>query len=283
LINRREAIFAGKPERKSEMDMDKDKDPFDEAIAEDEAMRKDDEWMDDEGEAPAAPSVAVVVSPEAEKPAGESAQPDAGMGAAEPAAESTSVAEEPAAEPAAEEPAPAQEPGEAGPSFEESVAQLKADFGEEFVGFIKAIAEQAAKDVAMKMGEESVGSMGKRIDALIDDIMRARHRDAIAAVHSDVEDIANSPEFQTFVDGMEEAEKAEANRVINSGTAKEIIKLLNEFKASKSSNAEQEEFELDAATAVRGSPGGPMNLAGDSPDDYGDEEEWNQDTLRLRR
>jgi hypothetical protein len=253
--------------------MEKEKDPFDEAIEED-ANSREDEWLDDEGEAPAAPSVAVVVAPEAkaEKSAAEPASAEAA-----PAAASEPVADEPVAnEPPAESAAEPEE--KSGPTFDEAVAQLKTDFGEEFVGFIHAIAEHAAERVAKKIGEDSAGSMGQRIDALIDDIMRARHRDAIMSAHSDVEEVANSPEFQQFIDGMDEAAKAEASRIIDSGSAKEVVKLLGEFKASKAVSAEEDEFELDAAMAVKGSPSAPSNLSGESPDDYGDDEDWNTDT-----
>jgi hypothetical protein len=256
-----------------------EKDPFDEALADDAASKRD-EWMEDEPETTAAaPAVAAVIGegePETEAPT--KAEPQVSEVEAPAAAESPApAAAESIAEPAAT--------GVSRSDYDAAVSLFRNDFGEEFANALDTIAKFHAQALTGEASSSLSANLTGQIDQAIGDLQRARHFDAISAAHEDAEEIAESPAFKAWLDSLDEAEKARSQAVTESGTTKEVIALLKKFKAGQAVAApsEQDEFDLDAATGVKSSPNVPANLAGDDPNDFGDESEWDKDTLGIRR
>lgn len=118
---------------------------------------------------------------------------------------------------------------------------LAEDFGPEFVKMIQVIAGTSAKDearnVAREVIEPALGevrqSVNEIIDTITDDKTRA-HFTAIAAKHPDFNEVAESPEFNQFLQSYENGEQ-----IASQGATKDVIALLDAFKASKQPPAEE--------------------------------------------
>lgn len=111
-------------------------------------------------------------------------------------------------------------------SFEEAVAALREDFGDQFITWVEAIAKKAAGSAA----DEKVGALGKRLDDLEGNLgneMERNHYEMIADVHPDFVDVSNEPAFQEYV----AANGKQA--IVDKGSARQINKLLSDYKASK--------------------------------------------------
>jgi hypothetical protein len=129
---------------------------------------------------------------------------------------------------------------------EQAMRQLSEDFGEDFVKLIEAVARASAGKVAGQIADERVGAvkgeigaikgeLGKAVEDIVADIKDSKaraHFGQIAAAHPDFREIGKSAEFKAYIDGMPEAQKAEAVRVAKNGSAQEIVKLLSDFKES---------------------------------------------------
>ncbi|MDQ1817243.1 hypothetical protein RBA41_28455 [Massilia sp. CCM 9210] len=127
---------------------------------------------------------------------------------------------------------------------------LADDFGPEFVDLIKRL---IAKVCADKVGE-GLGTLSSTVDEVIQHLQgerNANHFKAIAAAHEDFTDVVESPEFSAWKDGQEPAEQARLSQVIDAGSTQEIIDMLTDFKASKSSGVD--DSEIDGAEGVRSS------------------------------
>lgn len=113
---------------------------------------------------------------------------------------------------------------------------LKEDFGAEFVTMLTALVKHVATECAAKVsgehGEASKASIDEKIAGMTNYLERA-HFEKISDAHPDFNDIAGSDEFKAWVAGMEGDEKADADRVVASGSARKIIALLNRYKAAK--------------------------------------------------
>jgi hypothetical protein len=130
---------------------------------------------------------------------------------------------------------------------EAAMKQLAEDFGEDFVKMIEAIATAKAKEAGGAAASEKFGELSKTVDDIIGDIVDTKaqkHFEAIANAHPDFNEIGASEEFKTYVESLPEADKAAAIEVIGNGSAKQIIKLLDGFKAA---NAAGEEAGAEAA------------------------------------
>lgn len=190
----------------------------------------------------------------ADAPAGESGEQAVGE-ALEEVAEGTS---NPQLEEAAEEMAQAVESGEM--TAAQAMKQLAEDFGEDFVKMIEAVATAKAREAGEKVIGEKVGELSKTVDQIIDNLVDDKsraHFKAIADKHPDFNDVGQSPEFRSYIEGLPEAERAQAQQVVSGGSSDEVIKLLDSFKASTRSAPSQGDTQsdeaMDAAEGVRSS------------------------------
>jgi hypothetical protein len=98
-------------------------------------------------------------------------------------------------------------------------------------------------------------TLAELIDSLNDERERA-HFGAIAEHHPDFNDVAGSQGFHAYLMAMPEDERTDAQRIVDGGTAKEIIGLLSAFKKSQhqgesNDTSEPDDDALDAAEGVR--------------------------------
>ena len=137
-------------------------------------------------------------------------------------------------------------------SPDDALKMLANDFGEDFAKMLSTV-------IDAKVAQAS-SSMGQSVDEIISDIVdtKARnHFEAIAERHPDFMDVSASPDFTAYVDAMPEEGKAEAMRVIEGGTAREICKMLDVFKAATAQPAGAtaadagNDDDMDAAEGVR--------------------------------
>lgn len=154
-------------------------------------------------------------------------------------------------------------------SVDQAMKQLADDFGDEFVKMIEAIATAKAKEAGGAAASEKMGELSKTVDEIIGDIVDTKaknHFETIADAHPDFNEIGDSEEFKNFIESMPDDKKEEALRVVANGSAKQIVRLLNEFKAATPAAKSEEltqaaesivdEFSdaaMDAAEGVRSS------------------------------
>ncbi|WP_017879726.1 hypothetical protein [Janthinobacterium sp. CG3] len=155
---------------------------------------------------------------------------------------------------------------------------LTEDFGPEFVALITAIVKKICKRTA----EEHTAPYRKDIDDVIAELNNEKqraHYEKIVDAYPDFMDIANSDEFKAWIEGLEPENKADVERVVNEGNAKEIIAMLKEYKASlaapapEASGGDDMTAALDAAEGVR-SGGLKLPAAPVGKDDYASA--WNE-------
>lgn len=190
--------------------------------------------------------------------------------------------DEPALATAADDMAEKVESGEMTP--EQAMRQLAEDFGEPFVKMIEVIAAAAAG----KTADSKFGQVRSDIDEVISHISNARERahfEAIAEAHPDFDEIGQSEAFKAFA-----GTDPERQRIAASGSAKEINKLLTEFKAQSSTPetpadaqapataaapaaSPEDEEAMDAAEGVRSSGGLSLPKEPTPAGDY--EAAWN--------
>lgn len=155
------------------------------------------------------------------------------------------------------------------PTYDEAVGTLTQDFGEDFVKLIQVVATGATRGEV----EKSTAEIRDQVDGVIDGVRGAFgqvHKEMISSVHEDFEEIAESEEFRAFIEGLDEEAKAAAIGVIDNGSARQIVKLLTEFKktipadGTGNDDARYDSAALDAAAGVRSSGGRAPSLGGDS-------------------
>ena len=81
---------------------------------------------------------------------------------------------------------------------------------------------------------QAVGYIKGTVDEIINDIVdtKARsHFEAIADKHPDFQEVGDSEQFKAYIESMPEDQKGRALEIIAGGSAKQIIKLLDTFKA----------------------------------------------------
>lgn len=161
---------------------------------------------------------------------------------------------------------------------EQAMQTLTEDFGEDFAKMLDVLITAKTGDVAGKMVDEKVGQVGATIDSVIKDIVDDRsrtHFETIADAHPDFHEMADSQLMKDYLGSLPEDARAKAEQVIEKGSAKAIVKLLNDVKASaKKPEPEQEDPEhqanVEAATGVRSSglrlPDPPAAAANDYED-----------------
>lgn len=199
---------------------------------------------------------------------------------AEPVAEEATPEGEGAAEgldieEAAESPAEeAAEHADVGAEVEAAIKMLSDDFGPEFVNAIKLVATHCAGQKTDEIAEKHVGAIGQTLDAIIADLSDGKakaHFKEIKAAHPDFDVVSKSDEFAGWLNTLPEAERAEADAVIDHGQAEDVIQMLTKFKQAAGGQDEADEFDAaaDAAEGVRSS-GMRLPEAPTANDEYAD-------------
>lgn len=148
---------------------------------------------------------------------------------------------------------------------------LAEDFGPEFVKMIEAIASSKAEAAGRQIAEQATSALGQSVQEIIDNIVddRARsHFEKIADAHPDFDQIAGTPEFSEFAKAYPEGE-----RIAENGNARQIVKMLNDFKASSAKQEKAPDPAVDAAEGVRSSG---MRLPQQPSKANGYEDAWDQ-------
>ena len=141
---------------------------------------------------------------------------------------------------------------------DEAMAALAEDFGEDFARTLTKIIERKASEIAERAIGEKVGKVDKTVQDLIGNIQndKARyHYETIADAHPDFMDIAKGEELKQYVQSLDGEQAKKAQAVIDGGSAKQVIKLLNDFKKAKEQPAPApvDDAALTAAEGVRSS------------------------------
>lgn len=161
--------------------------------------------------------------------------------------------------------------------IDEVMATLAEDFGDEFVSALTQVIEARAAEIASKVADEKVGTVAGNMDQLIASLTdeKARtHFETIADAHPDFMEVAQSDAFKQWVDSLgDKAEQAKA--VIESGSARQVVKLLSEFKAAGQAgqDAMEDDAAMLAAQSVKGRGGMRLPEKPQVADDY--EAAWN--------
>lgn len=161
--------------------------------------------------------------------------------------------------------------------IDEVMATLAEDFGDEFVSALTQVIEARAAEIASKVADEKVGAVSGTVDQLISSLTddKARnHFETIADAHPDFMEVAQSDAFKQWVDSLgDKAEQAKA--IIEGGSSRQVVKLLDEFKAAGQSgqDAAQDDAAMLAAQSVRGRGGMRLPEKPQVADDY--EAAWN--------
>jgi hypothetical protein len=154
----------------------------------------------------------------------------------EPSEPGETEAQEQAEPPAAEAIEQAVEQVQSGNmTADEALQSLTGDFGEEFAKALGVLIESKAAEIAGRTADEKVGQVSQKLDGVVNHLVddrRNSHFESISDAHEDYMDIAGSPAFKGYIDGMDEEAKATAINTIERGRARDIIKLLNSYKAA---------------------------------------------------
>lgn len=148
---------------------------------------------------------------------------------------------------------------------------LAEDFGADFVQLLTRYIKQICKT---EVGD-GIGGVKDLVDEVVATLTaerQASHFNAINSAHADFLEIVDSPEFGDWKAGQEQDEQVRLQRVIDSGSAQEIIDMLTAFKNAKSSSSVNED-ELDGAEGVR-STGLTLPKQPAAADDYA--AAWNE-------
>ena len=139
------------------------------------------------------------------------------------------------------------------------------DYGREFV--VGAVA--LAAPLIDAKAESYVNDVNGSLESLVSEIQQAfsgMHKASIADAHEDFEEVVEGEEFKKWLDSLDEAEKAKAEQVVESGSAGQVVKLLGKFKDSLKASKEpspEDVWAEDAATSVRSSA--PLSIPSRAP------------------
>lgn len=140
-------------------------------------------------------------------------------------------------------------------TLDQAVATLGNDFGPEFTKMLGVLIESKAREIAGSLADEKVGAVRGEFDGLVNEIVEDKkrsHMELISDAHPDFIEVAGSPEFKAFVEALPGSEQEMAKQVIESGTARQINKLLSTFKSAKTAEPEDTQA-MDDAEGVRSS------------------------------
>lgn len=126
---------------------------------------------------------------------------------------------------------------------DEALKVLAADFGDDFASMLSSIIDAKVAQV----GE----GVNKSVNEIIEDIVDTKaktHFETIADRHPDFMDVAESAEFKAYCEATPECAK-----VVESGSAREINKMLDAYKKQAKTEPQQDDPSMDAAEGVRSS------------------------------
>lgn len=166
----------------------------------------------------------------------------------------------------AEAVAVAAEAVEQGAAPDDVMATLASDFGSDFVEAIGKLIEAKAGAIAERVAGEKVnpvmGTVEQLIGSLTDERQR-NHFEAIADRHPDFNEVASNPAFQEWVSQQGEA----AQSVVEGGSARQVIALLDQFKAAAGGGGE-DMAAMQAAESVPARRGLSLPKQPAAADDY---------------
>jgi hypothetical protein len=153
------------------------------------------------------------------------------------------------------------------------VSQFVEDFGLDTVAVMAIVGGALGGKPVSASNDTELASKLDELSANVSEAFSRMHEGAIRDAHEDFAEIAASEQFGNWVTGLDEDQQAKVVEALDNGTAGQIIKVLNDYKASLTPTSEepaQEDtsYAEDAAGAVRGSS--PLKLptrAPTSPDD----------------
>lgn len=126
---------------------------------------------------------------------------------------------------------------------DEAIASLKEDFGESFVNMITTVARTAVKADVERMQADHQ----KDIESIADRYQR-EHFEAIHDAHPDAFDIAQTDEFKAW------AEKNGKQDLVQNGSARQINKMLDQYKKEQAPAAAPSPAPAPAPAAPRTVP-----------------------------
>jgi hypothetical protein len=158
------------------------------------------------------------------------------------------------------------------------LARLSEDFGQDFVDALRTVIDARASDIADKVAGQKVGEVAGTVDKIISGLTdeRARaHFEAIADAHPDFMEVNDSKEFQGWIESLGDGAE-EARAIVEGGSARQINKLLSDFKAASKQGDESvdEDAAMAAAQSVTGRAGIRLPSKPSASDDY--EAAWNE-------
>ncbi len=167
----------------------------------------------------------------------------------------------------AEAVAVAAEAVEQGAAPDDVMATLSADFGPDFMEAIGKLIEAKASAIAERVAGEKVnpvmGTVEQLIGSLTDERQR-NHFEAIAERHPDFNEVASNPAFQEWVSQQGEA----AQSVVEGGSARQVIALLDQFKAAAGGGGSEDMAAMQAAESVPARRGLTLPKQPAASDDY---------------
>jgi len=140
-------------------------------------------------------------------------------------------------------------------TLDQAMATLGNAFGPEVTKMTSLLIESKARDIAGSLADEKVGAVRGEFDGLVNEIVEDKkrsHMEMISDAHPDFIETAGSPEFKAFIENLPGSEQEMAKQVIQSGTARQINKLLSTFKSAKTAEPEDTQA-MDDAEGVRSS------------------------------
>ena len=146
---------------------------------------------------------------------------------------------------------------------DEAMRTLTADFGDDFTKMLSVLISAKASEIAGQAADERVGKVTEKMDSIVSDIEGAKAKEhflSIADNHPDFMEIAESPEFKDYIDAMEPDQKAAAMETIETGSSRDIVKLLTSYKDSVKPGEEQDPVDEEALNNAEGVRSGGLKL-----------------------
>lgn len=138
---------------------------------------------------------------------------------------------------------------------DEALAVLSEDFGEEFAKTIARLIEAKAAEIVGKTVEEKVGKVSQNVEQFVKNISddKAReHFEAISDVHPDFMEVGESPEFKEYIDSLDETKAEKARGIVSGGSARQVIRLINDFKKAQESKPQAQQEDEQAVASAEG-------------------------------